>query len=344
MKYLEFDEQRPMDIILLGRVAIDFNPAYNDQVKEDFKPLKKVHMFEKFVGGSPANIAVGVTRHGLKAGFIGKVSDDQFGEYVVDYFNEQGIDTSHITKCTNGEKLGLTFTEMLSPTESSILMYRNCIADLQLSVDDIDEDYIKSAKAILISGTALAQSPSREAAIKAVMLAKRNNTRVIFDIDYRAYNWKNDDEISIYYSIVAKEADLIMGSREEFDLTEKLIRPGMTDEESAAYWQGCNARLLVIKHGMKGSTAYTCDGQKFSIKPFPVNARKGFGGGDGYGSGFLYGLYQGWDVINCLEFGSAEASMMVRSNNCSDDLPGPDAVRAFIKEEKEKYGEMIARV
>lgn len=344
MKYLEFDEQRPMDIILLGRVAIDFNPAYNDQVKEDFKPLKKVHMFEKFVGGSPANIAVGVTRHGLKAGFIGKVSDDQFGEYVVDYFNEQGIDTSHITKCTHGEKLGLTFTEMLSPTESSILMYRNCIADLQLSVDDIDEDYIKNAKSILISGTALAQSPSREAAIKAVMLAKRNNTKVIFDIDYRAYNWKNDDEISIYYSIVAKEADLIMGSREEFDLTEKLIRPGMTDEESAAYWQSCNAKLLVIKHGMKGSTAYTCDGQKFSIKPFPVNARKGFGGGDGYGSGFLYGLYQGWDVIDCLEFGSAEASMMVRSNNCSDDLPGPDAVRAFIKEEKEKYGEMIARV
>ena len=97
MKYVEFDETRPMDLVLLGRVAIDFNPAYNDQVKEEFKPLKKVHMFEKFVGGSPANIAVGVTRHGLKAGFFAKVSDDQFGEFVVDYFNEQGIDTSHIS-------------------------------------------------------------------------------------------------------------------------------------------------------------------------------------------------------------------------------------------------------
>ena len=177
MKYVEFDETRPMDLVLLGRVAIDFNPAYNDQVKEEFKPLKKVHMFEKFVGGSPANIAVGVTRHGLKAGFFAKVSDDQFGEFVVDYFNEQGIDTSHISKCTNGEKLGLTFTEMLSPKESSILMYRNCIADLQLSVDDIDDEYIKQTKAILISGTALAESPSREAAIKAVMLAKKNNTK-----------------------------------------------------------------------------------------------------------------------------------------------------------------------
>ena len=340
MRYVEFDETRPIDLILLGRVAIDFNPSED----EPFGPLENVRTFKKYVGGSPANIAVGVTRHGLKAGFLGKVSDDKFGKFVVDFFNKEGIDTSHITKCTNGEKLGLTFTEMLSEKESSILMYRNCIADLQLSVDDIDEDYIKQSKAILISGTALAESPSREAAIKAVMLAKKNDTKIIFDIDYREYNWKNADEISIYYSIVAKEADIIMGSREEFDLTEKLIKEGMTDEESAAYWQSKNAKIFVIKHGMKGSTAYNIDGQKFSIKPFPVEARKGFGGGDGYGSGFLYGLYQGWEVIDCLEFGSAEASMMVRSNNCSDSLPGPDAVHAFIKEEKEKFGEMIARV
>ena len=73
MRYIELDETRPLDLVLLGRVAIDFNPAYNEQVKEEFKPLKEVRMFEKFVGGSPANIAVGVTRHGLRAGFIAKV-------------------------------------------------------------------------------------------------------------------------------------------------------------------------------------------------------------------------------------------------------------------------------
>lgn len=195
MRYVEFDETRPMDLILLGRVAIDFNPSED----EPFGPLENVRTFKKYVGGSPANIAVGVTRHGLKAGFLGKVSDDKFGKFVVDFFNKEGIDTSHITKCTNGEKLGLTFTEMLSEKESSILMYRNCIADLQLSVDDIDEDYIKQSKAILISGTALAESPSREAALKAVMLAKKNDTKIIFDIDYREYNWKSEDEISIYY-------------------------------------------------------------------------------------------------------------------------------------------------
>lgn len=65
MSYISFDQSKEFDLLLLGRVTIDFNPAYNDQVKEEFKPLKNVHMFEKFVGGSPANISVGVTKHGL---------------------------------------------------------------------------------------------------------------------------------------------------------------------------------------------------------------------------------------------------------------------------------------
>lgn len=339
MRYISFDEKRPLDIILVGRVAIDFNPSED----EPFGELEGVKTFKKYVGGSPANIAIGLRRHGLNVGFIGKVSDDQFGKFVVDYFNNEGIDTSYITKCKNGEKLGLTFTEMKSEKESSILMYRNYIADLQLSVEDIDENYIKSSKAVLISGTALAASPSREATLKTVMLAKKNNTKIIFDIDYREYNWKNNDEISIYYSIVAKEADIIMGSREEFDLTEKLIQPERTDKETAKAWHNENAKIVVIKHGMKGSTAYTNDGQSFSIKPFPVKARKGFGGGDGYASGFLYGLYSGWDIIDCLEFGSAEASMMVRSNSSSEELPNSERVKEFIKETKQKYGEMIAK-
>lgn len=342
MGYIKFDDSKEFDLILLGRVAVDFNPAYSDEVKEEFKPLKQVHYFEKFVGGSPANIAVGISRHGMKAGFFAKVSDDQLGEFVTDYLRDQGIDTSRITKCSHGEKLGLTFTEMRSPTESSILMYRNCIADLSLSPSDIDEEYIKRSRALLISGTSLAQSPSREAALKAIMLARRNGIRIIFDIDYREYNWKSRDEISIYYSMAAKEADIIMGSREEFDLTERLIRENMTDEESASYWCRQNAEIVVIKHGMKGSTAYTRDGRSYSIRPFPVKARKGFGGGDGYAAGFLYGLYQGWDLGDCLEFGSAEASMMVGSNNCSVSLPAAKEVVEFIKKEKEQYGDMVA--
>ena len=167
MKYIEFDNSKEFDLILLGRVAVDFNPT------DYYCPLSQSTTFKKYLGGSPANIAVGLSRLGKKCGFFAKVSDDELGTFVENFFKNEGIDCSHITRCTNGEKIGLTFTEILSETESSILMYRNDAADLKLSVEDIDEDYIKKSKALLISGTALCESPSREAALKATVLAKK---------------------------------------------------------------------------------------------------------------------------------------------------------------------------
>lgn len=337
MQYIKFDEARPFDLILLGRAAIDLNPV------DYFQTLAKSTTFKKYLGGSPANIAVGLARLGKKIGFIGKVSDDQFGDFVYDCFEAENIDTSHVTRCTGGEKLGLTFTEILSEHESSILMYRNKIADLQLSVDDIDEDYIKSSKAILISGTALAECPSREAALKAVALAKKTGTPIIFDIDYREYNWRNKDELAIYYGIVAKQSDIILGSREEYNLTEGLIEQGRDDEATASYWHSQGAKIVVIKHGKQGSTAYTNDGKSYTIKPFPIKALKSFGGGDGYASAFLFGLFQSWEIIDCLEFGSASASLLVASHGCSADMPSEQKVKDYIAKCKAEFGEMIAR-
>lgn len=338
MKYLRFDESKKYDLILLGRVAIDFNPL------DYYKTLAESETFKKYVGGSPANIAVGLSRLGKKCGFFARVSDDRFGEFAVNFFEKEGIDTSHIRKCVNGESLGLTFTEILNHDESSILMYRNGIADLSLSVEDIDEDYLKQAKAILISGTALAASPSREAALKAVALAKKNKVKIIFDINYRAYNWKNLDDIALYYSIVARDSDIILGSREEYDLTEKFLGLDGTDESSSRYWSENHASIAVIKHGKQGSTAYTKDGNSYSIRPFPIDALKGFGGGDGYASGFLYGILNGYEMLDCLELGSASASMLVASHGCSPDMPTAEELQAFIRKEKEQYGEMVVRV
>lgn len=337
MKYIEFDENRKIDIVPIGRIAIDFNPV------DINRTLAESTTFKKYLGGSPANIAVGMARLGKKIGFIGKVSDDRFGEFVTNYYNKEGIDTSHVFKAQNGESLGLTFTEILSPTESSILMYRNGIADLELNVDEIDEEYIKDTKAIIISGTALCKSPSREAALKALELAKLNKTVVIFDIDYRSYTWNNKDEIALYYSMVGKNSDIIMGSREEFDLMESITSKGSSDEESAKRWLGFGNKIVVIKHGKEGSTAYTDDGNSYRIKSFPVKLLKSFGGGDAYASSLLYGLLEGWEMMDALEFGSAAAAMLVASHACSEDMPTVEEIKEFIKKSKEEYGEMVAR-
>lgn len=335
MSFLNFDQSKKLDLIPVGRIAIDFNPTDMNM------PLSLSSNFNKYVGGSPANIAVGLARLGGKSGFIARVSDDQFGDYVTQYFENEGIDTSHIFRCKNGEKLGLTFTEIKSPTESSILMYREGVADLQLHVDDVDEEYIKSARAVLISGTALCASPSREAAIKTMMLAKKNGLVVIFDIDYRPYTWKNNDEVSIYYSLVARNSDILLGSRSEYDLMESVTGTCPDDKASAALWHSYGNKIVIIKHGKEGSMAYLDDGRSFKVKPFPVQMLKGFGGGDGYASAFIFSLLKGKSIEDALEFATASASMLVSAHSCSAAMPAEHEVEAFIKEGKEKAGSVV---
>ena len=92
MQYVEFEKDRKFDLILVGRIAIDFNPL------DYFKPLSESKEYRKYLGGSPANVAVGLARLGKRVGFIGKVSDYQFGDYVTDFFAKEGIDVSRVTR------------------------------------------------------------------------------------------------------------------------------------------------------------------------------------------------------------------------------------------------------
>lgn len=338
MGHLTFDKNRKLDLIALGRVAIDFNPV------DMYCTLVQSTTFKKYLGGSPANISVGMTRLGKKAGFIGMVSKDRFGEYVTEYFKKEGIDVSHIVEAQNGESLGLTFTEIRSPSDSSILMYRNDIADLSLTPDDVDEDYIKSARLLLISGTSLAQSPSREAALKAMELAKKTGTPIVFDIDYRSYNWKSKDEIAVYYSVLGRNSDIILGSREEFDLMQGLTGPDTDDRKTAERWFAHGAKILVIKHGKEGSNVFTDDRTAYCVKPLPIKKLKGFGGGDAYASAFLYGLLEGWSVEQSLEFGNASASLLVASHSCSDAMPSVKQIQEYIDDCRKKYGGDVTKV
>ncbi len=330
MKKFSFAPEKDIDVIAVGRIAIDLNP------NEIHRTLDKVNTFTKYVGGSPANIAVGLARLGKKVGFIGKVSDDAFGRYVTDYFMEKGIDVSHVSKAQHGEVLGLTFTEISSSTESQILMYREGVADLQLAPEDVSEEYIKRAKFLLISGTALAASPSREACFLAITYAKKHDTKVIFDIDYRNYTWKSKDEVAVYYSLAGQRSDILMGSREEFELMEKLDKDNdIPDFCLADQYLFHGNQIVIIKHGKQGSLVYGSDRKAYKVGSFAVELLKSFGGGDAYASAFLYGILEGWQLALALEFAAASAARVVSSHSCSDAMSTAEEIASFIANSQE---------
>ncbi|MFC7392750.1 5-dehydro-2-deoxygluconokinase [Scopulibacillus cellulosilyticus] len=319
---IQFNNDREYDIIAIGRACIDLNAAeYN-------RPMEETMTFIKYVGGSPANIAIGGAKLGLKAGFIGKISDDQHGRFIKKYMNDVGIDTSNIVVDKEGHKVGLTFTEIKSPEECSILMYREEVADLYLTPSEVNENYIRKSKILLVSGTALAKSPSREAVLKAVALAKKNDVKVIFELDYRPYSWASADETAVYYSLVAELADVVIGTRDEYDVMEN--RTDGKNEETINYLFNHSPELIVIKHGVEGSYAYTKSGETFKGQAYKTKVLKTFGAGDSYASAFLYALITGKDIETALKFGSASASIVVSKHSSSEAMPTVEEIEELI--------------
>ncbi|KSU88634.1 5-dehydro-2-deoxygluconokinase [Priestia flexa] len=330
MNKLQFKQDRPLDFIALGRLCIDLN------ANETQRPMEETKTFTKYVGGSPANIAIGVSRLGLNTGFIGKVSDDQMGRFITSYLTETNIDTDHVAIDRTGAVTGLAFTEIKSPTDCSILMYRDNVADLKLDVHNVSEGYIKQSKALLISGTALAQSPSREAVFLALEYARKHEVVVFFDIDYRPYTWASEEETSTYYNLAAEKCDVIIGTREEFDMMEKLLNlEASSDEVTANRWFSYNAKIVIIKHGGEGSIAYTKDGNSYRGGIFKTKVLKTFGAGDSYASAFIYGVMTGMSVKEAMRFGSASASIVISRHSCSDAMPTVAEIKEFMSSAEE---------
>lgn len=313
------------DLVAIGRAAVDLNAVeYN-------RPMEETETFKKYVGGSPANIAIGSAKLGSKVKFIGKVSDDQHGRYVVEYMKEKGVDISDIVYDQDGHKIGLTFTEIKSPTESSILMYRDEVADLYIAPEEVKEETIKESKILLISGTALAQSPSREAVLKALDIAQKYDTKIVFEIDYRPYTWKSAEETSVYYTFVAQQSDIVIGTRDEFDVMEN-VKNGDNDETVKQLFEH-HPELVVIKHGVDGSYAYPRGKEMIQGKAYKAKVLKTFGAGDSYAAAFIYALNNGKDVETALKYGAASAAIVVSKHSSSEAMPTVKEIETLIKEQ-----------
>ena len=320
--YLNIDQSKPRDVAAFGRATIDL---YANEIG----PMEDAVTFTKYVGGSPANTAVAMSKLGLAVGYVGKVSDDQCGRFITRYLAQQGVDVSHIAVAAPGVRSGVTMGE-IKPGECSCFMYRNDCADLHISCAQLDEAYIASHKLLLISGTSLTHSPAREAVFLAMEMAKRNGVAISFDLDYRDGTWDSPEEASVYYTLAARQADMVLGTREEFDIMEKLYHPGNQNDDASAKWLlEAGVSVVSIKQGKQGSHIYTAQGKTIG-GIYPAKVLKTFGAGDSYSSAFTFGLLKGKSMEQALRYAAAASSITSSGHSCSDSMPTLSQVEEYM--------------
>lgn len=323
---------KPLDAICLGRAGMDLYAA------DDNTDFAKVATFRKSVGGSPANIAVGMARLGASVGIISKLSEDPVGRFVKSFLTAENVDTGGVSFDDSGSRTSLALTEM-RPDDCSVVIYRNNAADLLLSESDIDADYINSARLLIVSGTALCLEPSRSAALRAIDIAAAGGVEIVIDLDYRAYTWASLDEAADVYRRASARASMLFGNIEEFEvlcMQDGKNTIGSDPESIARYCINAGSGAVFVKGGASGSTAFLASGaasdelQAFQQPAFKVQARKPFGAGDAYAAAICTALCREQSAPQALARGAAAAAIVVAGDCCCESAPVESELQSFL--------------
>jgi 5-dehydro-2-deoxygluconokinase len=309
-----FPAGRPIDLLCLGRAGVDF------YAQQDGVALEDVTGFRKSVGGSPANVATALARLGGRAAILSVVSDDGFGRYVRRFLADNGVDVTGLKTAPVGALNSAAFTEM-RPDGCQVIIYRRDAADLHVRPADIDPALIARARALLVTGTALSASPSREAALHAIDLAQQAGTVVVLDLDHRPYGWTDLAEACVYLRLAGAQAQIVIGNREEFDVLEHLSPPAERDDHASArrVLRGLT-QVAVVKDGARGCRVFQRDGSALRQGIYPVQVRKPFGSGDAFAGAMLWALFDGRSWAEAARCGAAAAALNVSRDACAEAM------------------------
>jgi len=318
---------RELDVITIGRASVDL---YGQQIGTR---LEDVGSFAKSVGGCPTNIAVGTARLGLKSALITRVGDEQMGRFIREQLEREGVETGGIV--TDPERLtALVLLSVENDKSFPLIFYRDNCADAALNEDDVEDAFIRRAKAVLVTGTHFAKPHSDKAQRKAMRIARENGGKVVFDIDYRPNLWGlaghdagdsryiASDAVSAHLKTVLPECDLIVGTEEEV-----LIASGVDDLHAALRTiRSLSTAVIVLKRGPMGCIVYDGaipDDLEDGIvgKGFPIEVYNVLGAGDAFMSGFLRGWLRGESHATSATWANACGAFAVSRLLCAPEIP-----------------------
>ena len=327
-----------LDVIAIGRSSVDL---YGSQVGGR---LEDMSSFSKAVGGCPTNIAIGTARLGLRSGLVTRVGDEHMGRFIREQLGREGVDVAGVH--TDPERLtSLVLLGIRDSQRFPLIFYRDNCADAALDVSDIDEGYIASAAAIVVTGTHFARETTAAAQRLAMRHAAAHGRKVVFDVDYRPNLWGlaghgageerfiASDAVSAHLAPVLAECDVIVGTEEEL-----MIAGGGEDPLTAirVIRELSPRALIVCKRGPMGCVAF--DGSipdeiDAGIKGpgFPVEVYNVLGAGDAFMSGFLRGYLRGEPVETACAYANACGAFAVSRLLCSAEYPSWDELQHFLR-------------
>ena len=326
-----------LDVITIGRCSVDL---YGQQIGSR---LEDVASFAKSIGGCPSNIAIGTARLGLKSGLITRVGDEQMGRFVKEQMAREGVALDGIV--TDPKRLtSLVLLSVENDKTFPLIFYRDNCADSALSEADIDEDFVKSAAAVLVTGTHFATPHTDAAQRKAMRIARANGAKVILDIDYRPNLWGlaghgageeryiKSDKVSEHLKTILPDCDLIVGTEEEVH-----IAAGSEDTlEALRIIRALSNAVIVLKRGPMGCVVYP-DKIPESLEKaivgtgFPIEVYNVLGAGDSFMSGFLRGWLKGEDHATSATWANACGAFAVSRLLCSPEIPTWEELQFFLK-------------
>ena len=312
--------------LCIGELLIDFVSTIPDVT------LAEAPGFVKAPGGAPANVAVGLAKLGMDAGFIGKVGVDAFGDFLRETLQQNSVNTDYLI-ADEGTRTTLAFVATRSDGMKDITFYRHPGADIQLSPDEIDTGYLESAELFHYGSVSLSHSPSREATLHAIQSAKAGGARLSYDPNLRLMLWDNANDAKHWIWEVMPYADIVKLSEEEWEFVtgdaglehgiDRILRRGV--------------KLIVVTLGERGCY-YTNGITNGFVDGFIVDVVDPLGAGDAFVAAMLTQLMPHADLLalerarldEIMRYANAAGALATQKVGVIPALPTPSDIEHFL--------------
>ncbi|OPJ62537.1 carbohydrate kinase family protein [Clostridium oryzae] len=298
-------QERKNDVLTFGEMLIDM-------ISEDYGDDFNCNTFNRFFGGSPANIAMNTKKLGINPIIVSSVGKDGLGKFLVSNLERLNIDTSCINRADDYS------TSMVLITKSTgtpvPIFYRQ--ADYHLNYSLKIENTIKESKIFHFSCWPISMEPSRSTLEKAISVCQANNVLISFDPNYHPMLWEKGKDGVEYVKSIIKYTDIIKPSEDD---AERIFGKD-TPENQMDKFLKLGAKLVIMTLGKDG--AIVSNGtEKIEFSTLAKEVVDTTGAGDAFWSGFYSAVVKGYKLIDALKLGFAVCAFKLKYTGAVVDLP-----------------------